>query len=190
MAEHFDSLVDLCEKSCAKHAARDLFGTKMGGDWSWMTYAQFKGQVDACRAGLAHLGVGRGGKVAIVSDNRPEWAVACYATYGRAAAFVPMYEAQKADEWAFILEDSACKVVLGAKKATYEKLVALQKDLPALTRVIGIDLPTDHPASFQRLLAAGAGTPVPADLLRLSVGLEERDELIADLEQALAQAHS
>jgi len=85
MAEHFDSLVDLCEKSCAKHAARDLFGTKTGGDWSWMTYAQFRDQVDACRAGLAHLGVGRGDKVAIVSDNRPEWAVACYATYGRAA---------------------------------------------------------------------------------------------------------
>jgi len=163
MAEHFDSLVDLGEKSCAKHAARDLFGTKTGSDWTWTTYAQFKGQVDACRAGLAHLGVGRGDKVAIVSDNRTEWAVACYATYGRAAAFVPMYEAQKADEWAFILEDSACKVVLGAKKATYEKLVALQKDLPALTRVIGIDLPTDHPASFQTLLAAGAGTPVPAE---------------------------
>ena len=163
MAEHFDSLVDLCEKSCAKHAARDLFGTKTGGDWSWMTYAQFKGQVDACRAGLAHLGVGRGDKVAIVSDNRPEWAVACYATYGRAAAFVPMYEAQKADEWAFILEDSACEVVIGAKKAIYEKLVALRKDLPALTRVIGLDLPTDHPDSFQTLLAKGAGTPVPPE---------------------------
>ena len=52
MAEHFDSLVDLWEKSCAKHAARDLFGTKTGSDWSWTTYAEFKGQVDTCRAGF------------------------------------------------------------------------------------------------------------------------------------------
>jgi len=37
-----------------------------------MTYAQFKTKVDDCRAGLAQLGVGRGDKVAIVSDNRPE----------------------------------------------------------------------------------------------------------------------
>src|SRR5207244_8242687 len=145
--------------SGAKHAGRGLFGTKMGGDWNWMTYAQFKGQVDACRAALAHLGVGRGDKVAIVSDNRPEWAVACYATYGRAAAFVPMYEAQKADEWAFILEDSACKLVIGAKQAVHEKLVALQKDLPALTRVVGLDLPGDEPDSFQMLREKGAGEP-------------------------------
>jgi cystathionine gamma-synthase len=36
----------------------------------------------------------------------------------------------------------------------------------------------------------GAGTPVPSDLLRLSVGLEHAGDLIADLEQALARAHS
>ena len=36
----------------------------------------------------------------------------------------------------------------------------------------------------------GAGSPVPTDLLRLSVGIEHVDDLIADLEQALAHADS
>ena len=53
------------------------------------------------------------------------------------------------------------------------------------TSLGGVESLIEHRASVE-----GAGTPVPADLLRLSVGLEERDELIADLEQALAQAHS
>jgi cystathionine gamma-synthase len=43
----------------------------------------------------------------------------------------------------------------------------------------------EHRASVE-----GAGTPVPRDLLRLSVGLEDTEELIADLEQALARAHA
>jgi cystathionine gamma-synthase len=53
------------------------------------------------------------------------------------------------------------------------------------TSLGGVESLIEHRASVE-----GAGTPVPADLLRLSVGLEERDDLIVDLEQALAQAHS
>jgi long-chain acyl-CoA synthetase len=160
MAEHFESLVDLWEKSCAKYAPRQLFGTKTGTDWTWIIYDQFREQTDRFRGGLARLGVGPGDKVAIVADNRPEWAVACYATYGRAAAFVPMYQAQKADEWTFILADSGCKVAIAATMEIYAQLLTAQDRLPALTRVIGLDLPTDHPDSFRALLAHSSGTPV------------------------------
>ena len=163
MAEHFESLVDLWEKSCAKYASRELFGTKTGDAWTWLTYGAFKTRVDACRAALARLGIGRGDTVAIVSDNRPEWAVACYATYGRAALFVPMYEAQKSDEWAFILADAGCKVAFAAKQSIYDKLAALRPTLPALTRVVGLDLPDDHPDAFSRLVAQSAGPPAPIE---------------------------
>src|SRR5689334_5575922 len=149
MAEHFESLVDLWEKSCAKYAGRQLFGTKTGSGWTWITYAQLRDEVDAFRAALARLGIAPGDTVGIVSDNRVEWAVACYATYGRGAAFVPMYEAQKSDEWAFILEDAACEIVIAAKPAIYEKLVEVKKNLPTLRHVIGLDLPEDQPDSFR-----------------------------------------
>jgi len=36
----------------------------------------------------------------------------------------------------------------------------------------------------------GAGSPVPSDLLRLSVGIEDAGDLVDDLEQALAQARA
>jgi cystathionine gamma-synthase len=52
------------------------------------------------------------------------------------------------------------------------------------TSLGGVESLIEHRAS-----AEGVGTPVPADLLRLSVGIENADDLIADLEQALAQAH-
>src|SRR5690554_870000 len=53
------------------------------------------------------------------------------------------------------------------------------------TSLGGVESLIEHRASVE-----GAGTPVPPDLLRLSVGIESTDDLISDLEQALATAHS
>jgi cystathionine gamma-synthase len=52
------------------------------------------------------------------------------------------------------------------------------------TSLGGTESLIEHRASVE-----GAGSPVPGDLLRLSVGLEHVGDLIADLEQALAAAH-
>jgi cystathionine gamma-synthase len=52
------------------------------------------------------------------------------------------------------------------------------------TSLGGTESLVEHRASVE-----GAGTPAPPDLLRLSVGIEHSDDLIADLEQALARAH-
>ena len=53
------------------------------------------------------------------------------------------------------------------------------------TSLGGVESLIEHRASVE-----GAGTPAPGDLLRLSVGIEDTEDLIADLEHALTQAHS
>jgi cystathionine gamma-synthase len=53
------------------------------------------------------------------------------------------------------------------------------------TSLGGTESLIEHRASVE-----GAGTPAPADLLRLSVGLEDADDLVADLERALRLAHA
>jgi long-chain acyl-CoA synthetase len=117
----FESLVDIFEKSVQSFPNRELFGTKKGGSWSWMTYAEFGKEVDRLRGALASLGVGKGDVVAVIANNRVEWAVAAYATYGLAASYVPMYEAQHAKEWDFILRDCGAKVLFVANEAILEK---------------------------------------------------------------------
>src|SRR4051794_14699974 len=97
------NMVELFETSSRKFARLNLFGTKSGGEWIWTTYEQVKKLVDDFRGALASLGVDRGDRVAIIANNRIEWPVAAYATYGRGAAFVPMYESQLASEWEFIV---------------------------------------------------------------------------------------
>lgn len=160
MAEKFKNLVEVLEKSAETHATRTLFGTKQGSNWNWIDYKTFKHDVDRFRAALKDLGVGPGDKVAAIADNRVEWAVGCYATYGLRAAYVPMYQAQKADEWKFILNDCDAKVVLAANQDVYDKLKKIQPELPALEHVINFEGADDSVDSYAALLKRGEQNPV------------------------------
>ena len=95
--------------------------------------------VDAFRGGLASLGVQRGDTVAIVSDNRVEWAVAAYACYGLGAAYVPMYEAQHPKEWEFIVRDCEAKVLIVATDAHPREGGRLSGSVPSLRHIVVLD---------------------------------------------------
>jgi long-chain acyl-CoA synthetase len=160
MPVQFENLVELCDRSCRAFAERRLFGLKKGGAWEWLTYGRFHDMVDAFRGGLASLGVTAGDHVAIISDNRVEWAVACYATYGLGAAFVPMYEAQLEKEWQFILDDCGAKAAIGSTNEITGKLRQMRRELPALAHVVGLDLPASDDHSYEALLEVGKRHPV------------------------------
>jgi long-chain acyl-CoA synthetase len=156
----FTSLVDLFEKSCQAHGSRDLFGTKRDGAWYWVSYAEVKRQVDAARAGLAALGVGKGDKVCMISNNRIEWAVLAYATYSLGAAYVPMYEAQHAEEWEFIVDDCSGKVLIAATRAIFEKTRGFVGQLPSLQHVLCLEGDASAPESYAHLLEQGRKAPI------------------------------
>ena len=162
MTDKFENLVQMCERCCDKYASRRLFGTKKASGWSWITYQEFGRMVEQCRGGLKALGVGKGDRVAIVADNRVEWAVAAYATYGLGAAYVPMYQVQHPKEWKFILEDCGAKLVFAATNDIHDKLTEIAGELPELEHVIGLDLSKDHDKSWDQLLAKGKESPAEA----------------------------
>jgi len=163
-------LVSLFQSSREKYHDRPLLGVKEDSAWRWLTYGEVGDLVDAFRGGLASLGVSRGDRVAVISNNRLEWAVGAQAVYGLGAAYVPMYEAQRDDEWAHILVDSGAKVCLAANGSIRARVQRLANDLPALAHVVDFDGGADDPTSFRALAAKGAAapaplvTPAPADL--------------------------
>jgi long-chain acyl-CoA synthetase len=164
VTERIADLVDLLESARRRFPDQPLFGTRSGpGRWSWLRYAEFGAQVDALRSAFAAAGVGPGDRVAIVADNCVPWATACYATYGRRAAFVPMYASQHPDEWRFILSDCGAKLVIAQTPEIHATLKGLEPGLPALEHVIGGGLPPDAPDSWEAWLARGAARPVPPE---------------------------
>ncbi|MCI0671364.1 MAG: long-chain fatty acid--CoA ligase, partial [Myxococcaceae bacterium] len=126
----FQTLVDIYTQSTRAFGPRELFGEKKNGTWTWTSYARFGQMVDDLRGGLAQLGVGMGDRVAVISNNRVEWAVGCYATATLGAAYVPMYEAQQAKEWQYILNDCGAKVVLCATDAIARTINGMRAELP------------------------------------------------------------
>ncbi|MBX3229917.1 MAG: long-chain fatty acid--CoA ligase [Labilithrix sp.] len=158
----FETLVDIFTDAVKTYPDNPLFGTKKDGTWSWMTYLEFGKAVDGFRAGLSSLGVGRGDRVVCIANNRPEWAIAAYACYGLGAAFVPMYEAQTAKDWEFIIKDCDAKIVLAATDGITDKLLALEGAIPSVQHVVSMDpatKTTDKVKSFKELRATAKKVP-------------------------------
>ena len=159
----FSNLVQLYQHAVAEFPTRPLFGTKVSGTWRWMTYAEFGAQVEQFRAGLVSLGVKKGDRVAVISDNRPEWAVGAYASYGIGASYVPMYEAQHDKEWKYILQDCGATAVLVANEKIRDRVAALKANLPTLEAVVVMQGKGDeHSISFGDVLKKGKEHPVAA----------------------------
>ncbi|MEO7329077.1 MAG: long-chain fatty acid--CoA ligase [Minicystis sp.] len=161
-SEKYENLVDMFERSVKTFGSRELFGTKTNGQWVWTSYAEVGKLVEEFRGGLASLGIKQGDCVAIISNNRVEWAVAAYACYGLGAALVPMYEAQLSKEWAFIINDCKAVAVITATDEIHAKITELRGDIPSVQHLIGLSLPKSDPASYAALLEAGQKTPVPS----------------------------
>ncbi|MBL8678418.1 MAG: long-chain fatty acid--CoA ligase [Myxococcales bacterium] len=157
----FETLVDIYKRSVGRYASRELFGEKKNGTWSWMTYGQFAQMTDDLRGGLSQLGVGPADKVAIISNNRAEWAIGAYATYTLGAAYVPMYEAQLEKDWEYILKDCGAKVLFVPDEKFSAKIEKIRPNLPKLEHVVRIAGDASDKDTMAALRKRGAETPAP-----------------------------
>ncbi len=160
----FQNMTQLYAHAVKSFGPRPLFGTKVAGEWKWTTYAEFGNEVELARSAFAGLGVGKGDRVAVIANNRSEWAVGAYATYGLRASYVPMYEQQLPKEWHYILADCRAKVLLVANEQIRDRIEEVRGDLKELETVVvmtGKGVPGKSLA-WSELLALGKGKPVPA----------------------------
>jgi long-chain acyl-CoA synthetase len=166
------NLVELFQQSVDRFAERRAFGWQRGRDWQFITYAELDAMVARARAALAQLGIGRGDRVAIVTENRLEWVVLAHATFQRRAIFVPMSEAQHDGELKYILGDSGAKACFVATGSVATRVAALREDLLDLHHVIPFE-GGDGQMSWAALLASAgqslvsARMPAPSDIAML-----------------------
>ena len=109
------------------------------GRWMGLAYRQLADQVQAASIGLRELGLRDGERVAILSENRPEWAIADYACLAARCTDVPIYPTLPGRQAEYILRDSGAAAVLVSSAAQLEKVLALRDRLPALRHVVVFD---------------------------------------------------
>jgi long-chain acyl-CoA synthetase len=156
----FSDLVAMLERSIGSFAQKPLFGVRRGEGWQWTSYGDFGKEVARLRGGLASLGVARGDCVAVISNNRIEWAIGAFACYSLGAVWVPMYESQLDADWKFILSDCAAKVCWVSGDAIKKRVDAFAGTIPSLQHVIDFDAAAGN--SFASIAAAGDAKPTPA----------------------------
>src|SRR5205085_4200025 len=95
---------------------------RTNGQWVGISARQLYSRVVTTARALAQWGVRKGDRVAIMAENRPEWAVVDFACLALGIADVPIYPTHTADQAAFILKDSGARVAFVSSQEQLEKL--------------------------------------------------------------------
>lgn len=114
----------------------ELLISKIGGKWTPVSAEEFGKRTRSMALGLASLGVDRGDRVAILSDNRPEWPMTDFATLALGAMTVPIYTTYMAPQVEYILKDSEAKVILVSNDVELQKVMEVRGRCPDLQHVI------------------------------------------------------
>ena len=135
------TLVDYFDYA-ATSGKRELLISKVRGKWTPVSAEDFGRLTRGFALGLASLGVDRGDRVAILSENRPEWPMTDFGALALGAMTVPIYTTYLAPQVEYILKDSEAKVVV-VSPAELAKVMEVRGRCPYLhdVVVIGGDVP-------------------------------------------------
>lgn len=132
-------------------AKKDLLKHKVNDKYTGISYVQFKEETDTFAFGLASLGVKREDKVAIISENRPEWVYTDMAVLALGAIDVPLYPSLTAASVEFILNNSESKCIVVSNKFQLNKILKIRDKCRSLKFIIILnesDLDTSVPELY------------------------------------------
>ncbi len=141
------TLTQLFFTSVDRHADRRpaALRSKVGGVWRAITHKELAQRVVAAAVGLRELGIRPGDRVSILSETRPEWAIADYACLCAQAADVPIYPTLTAKQTEYILRDSGAVGVFCSTAEQVAKALEVKSQLPALQHVIAFEPEAKRP---------------------------------------------
>jgi long-chain acyl-CoA synthetase len=158
----------------------DALQYKRSGVYVPVSHREIERRVRHVALGLATLGLRKYDRVGILSENRPEWAIADYACLTTGLTDVPIYPTLPADQIAYILKDSGAAAIFVSTAAQAEKIAEVRSQLPALTHVISFDEvgpSADMTIAGLEQRGAAAETPQSLDDYRRGAESVEPDDL-------------
>jgi long-chain acyl-CoA synthetase len=123
------TLNELFAEAVRRYDKPDAFRMKRRGTWLDMSHRQAADAVRELALGLAALGVEPGDRVAVLSENRVEWALADYAILAAGAVNVPIYSTLTPAQVEYLLVDSGARVVFASNAGHVAAVLALRERL-------------------------------------------------------------
>jgi long-chain acyl-CoA synthetase len=109
------------------------------GVWEEVSWGEYLAKVDATARALWAAGVRPGDRVAILSDNRPEWLYADLGAQALGAVAVGIYQTNPAHDVAYVLEDCGARLLFCEDQEQVDKAVEVRARTPGVGRVVVFD---------------------------------------------------
>lgn len=172
-----------CFESFLRHNKRDALAYKIDGAWNYLSGPDVVERVKKIAMGLASLGVKAGDRIAIMSENRPEWSFVDLAILSLRAVNVPIYTTQAVEQIRFILENSGAKMLFVSGKKLWKHAEDAIQSVERLEKLIFFD-EEGMPENGNRSItlsdvenAAAAHAKIDSEIVERSLAEIEADDL-------------
>ncbi len=158
-----------------ERGGQSFLWAKRDGRYRATSWAEAAETVGRLSRGLRALGIERGERVALVSENRPEWALADLAIMAAGAVSVPGYVTNTVDDHRHILNNSGAKAAVVSTRKLSSNLLAAARQSPSMRFVVAMEPIglTQHPGidvlQWEEVLARGDGTPDDVEAVIASI---------------------
>ena len=132
-------IFELAEFTRQKFNKPDVLAGKEDGNWRTYSADEYVTMTDSIGYGLINLGMERGDKIAIISNNRPEWNLADMGINKIGAINVPIYPNITTADYEYILNDSGAKIIFVGSEEIFDKVKMLLDKVETLQAIYSFD---------------------------------------------------
>ena len=137
--ENVKRLFDIPRHQLKMFPKADMLTSKVGGKWVPWSTAQVVEASETLSLGLLEWGIEKGDKIAMISNNRPEWNITDLAILQIGAVDVPVYPTASENDYKFIFNDAEVKICFVSGKELYDKVMLIKDQVPSLKEIYAYD---------------------------------------------------
>lgn len=128
-----------CIESFRRNNKPDALSFKIDDVWHRLSGADAVERIKRIALGLSRMGIKAGDRVAIISENRPEWSLTDLAILSLRAVNVPIYTTQAVDQIRYILEDSGAKMLFVSGKKLWKHAEEAIRSVERIEKLVFFD---------------------------------------------------
>ncbi len=170
------TIYQVLRETCRNFGSRNALGYRKDKEYRYITYADLWERVRRLRAALHSMGLRKGDRLAILSENRPEWAIADLAAQSMGVISVPIYATLPTSQVRYIVSDSAARILVVSDKKQLAKAQEFRDGIRTLEHIVSMDIPeSESVLRFEDLAGKELDSEVDRQLEVIAAGTSPDD---------------
>jgi long-chain acyl-CoA synthetase len=161
---NLETLVDVVRLVAASKRERALLWQDAAGAWQPMSSTALMARVYALANTFTAWGITKGDRIAILAENRWEWAAVDFATLTLGAVDVPIYPTLTAEQIAVLLKDSGARIAVVSSETQYNKIASIRSQTQLEHVVVMDDIAAVESTRLSTLLQDADAGAVSVDI--------------------------